>query len=799
MVFSLRTKLKHLDGVKFHDTSSDCIPYVAHYDEKTVLTKNYLLVQTFMIPDSCLGDFADVEDGVRDMLKKSILQHLPHNASICVHTVRTTTDIDKDLSQGDFLHFSQQLHEKYAKITNFECSYTNLVYVSIILHAPDAAKSWPSALSSVPFFVLKKRTLKGLDSAVEILSKITNNIMDDLHKFNPIQLQLYSKDGIMYSKNLSFFHFLLTSKKEEVKLPMEDLSEYIADFMSIAVGFNTISTKLKSDNTTNFSIIFALKCANYLSSMNLNKILCLPMEFIITQFIHFTSDQSYEKKIKERIEDDLESEAQELWEEIGLQEVIEYSDPRSKKYCQTFTSMKICENSLKKLNKTNENVLKTMSEIGIIPVRMDAFLESIFWSIFPGNSHFHLKTYTTFYSYCLQFASLQSEYMGKFKGAPWNFCITALKMLNNQSHFFFNFHYKDNGHTIVVGNAQHNVSFITNFLISEASRNVKNIFYIDNTGYSEIFINAMDEQYFNIFDSTDLNTQNLKLNPLLCEDTTKNREFLKKLFITMRGPLTKKEQRENFDLSTIVKDAINEIFKLPESQRTLSNAEKHILPISGNIKLWYGKGTFASIFDNENGTLWNENARCFDTRCIAKTLIPAPATFLYMLHNIEIALNKQENKEKTILVVNMAHIMVGSFVDQADLSDWFDRMKNLNVVIIFNIIESALHTSSNFISLLHENTGTKIYSPLYYLTKKDFKTFNFSQKELSQLDQLPGQGRHYIIKQGSSSVTVSIDLKKNKDVYILLSNVQNVALMKELQSTNGSKVEDWLQDFYDEL
>ncbi len=81
--------------------------------------------------------------------------------------------------------------------------------------------------------------------------------------------------------------------------------------------------------------------------------------------------------------------------------------------------------------------------------------------------------------------------MGNYNGSIWGEPVTILKTLRGR-YYNFNFHYKNSGHTIIVGPKGTGKTTLTHFLLSQSLKFDIKIIYIDLEGRSGKFLEAIN-------------------------------------------------------------------------------------------------------------------------------------------------------------------------------------------------------------------------------------------------------------------------------------------------------------------
>ena len=103
---------KNDNKISFKIPSEDFIPFVCHYDEETILTKNGELMKTIQITGFSQDSTSNLES-IREVVRKSIIDEIGNNIhfSFWFHTIRRRKNIKAKGNFGDA--FSQYIENEW--------------------------------------------------------------------------------------------------------------------------------------------------------------------------------------------------------------------------------------------------------------------------------------------------------------------------------------------------------------------------------------------------------------------------------------------------------------------------------------------------------------------------------------------------------------------------------------------------------------------------------------------------------------------------------------------------------------
>src|SRR3546814_1869056 len=88
-------------------------------------------------------------------------------------------------------------------------------------------------------------------------------------------------------------------------------------------------------------------------------------------------------------------------------------------------------------------------------------------------------------------------YTALFRSNHWGDAIALLKTTAN-SPYYFNFHYGDVGHTLIIGPSGGGKTVIQNFLLAQAEKSGARLIFIDKVRGAEIFVRACGGTYLTL-------------------------------------------------------------------------------------------------------------------------------------------------------------------------------------------------------------------------------------------------------------------------------------------------------------
>jgi type IV secretion system protein VirB4 len=383
--------------------------------------------------------------------------------------------------------------------------------------------------------------------------------------------------------------------------------------------------------------------------------------------------------------------------------------------------------------------------------------------------------------------------LGRKDDNHWGEYVTVLNTTSG-TPFYFNFHVRDVGHSLIIGPTGAGKTVLMNFLCTQAQKFKPRMFFFDKDRGGEIFIRALGGLY-TVIDPG----KSCGFNPLQLPDTSENRTFLMewlKTLVTTNG-----ESISAYDMK-LLDQAIEGNFRLNPEDRRLSN----IVPflgidgpetLAGRIAMWHGKGSHAEIFDNAQDAIDLNAARIFGFEMgeLLKDPVSLAPTLLYIFHRINLSLTGYP----TMIVLDEAWALIDNPIFAPKIKDWLKVLRKLNTFVIF-ATQSVEDAAKSMISdTLIQQTATQIFLPNLKATEIYQTAFMLSQREYNLIKTTDPASRYFLIKQGVNAVVARVDLSGMGDIINVLSGRSaTITLLHELLEKHHHNPNKWLKIFYEQ-
>lgn len=786
----------------YGNIDTNLIPYACYYDSKTILTKNMELLQTIKIPSFVTNKSEHNFYSLKNDLNESFINNskISNDLTFWFQTARKPVDIiPKNQQERYFL--SNEIMNKWNKYYKWDEQFANEIFITIVI-APkeDKVSSIISFLKAVNFSIYKKSKMKELAEMSKILNEVVDGMMEDLQKYCPKLLTIKKKnDGIYYSDHLKFFSLLIngTTNRDKIKLPLNNLAESLVR-KKIVYGKNMLQVYSKTESS--HVAIISLKYCNSILLSQLDKIIQLNQEMIITQFVGFTDPKQVNNKMMDYYEILSLDETPYILNlsDIGL--LLPKKDNEDKRVCLSQILIQLRAESKEELNKSVEKLFKVLWKMGVVAVREEMFMPTLFWSQLPANFSFIKRFQEIPLDNVCSFTSLFNFPTGKLSGNYWGDSTIVLKSAL-ETPYFFSFHNNKNGNTLIIGPKQCKKTKYLNLFLLSATKQIKRLIYIDNTNRSKVFINSLNGKYY--FITRQNSKKKLSINPFLMEKNTENIKFIKNWIYTIikrydDGMVGIDSTTTNLEiewkkLSLLLDLKISEFNKIGDVVE-LAQTEK--LPeIASILKKWASPTGYGFIFNNEDTTLDlfkdPEDVIGINLNTIINNEELKIAIFDYIIHN----LIQHATGEPTIFAIDEGWLLIDNPYFKNKLEKIFTKLYDKNIALIMSTSGADSYEKSSIQSSVKKIFPTQILLPNLKTTIYQKKIFDILDEESRILSVMKEENGTILVKNNGNTLIASIDfnfLTKEEQSIFACNNLNCNIMSKAKELINSTKAEHWL-------
>lgn len=757
------------------------LPYGRHVDDRTIETRDGLLLQVIHLR-GLLFETADTDEiNYRKGLRDAMLQAIGASRfAIYHHIIRRRVEVDLPASFPDA--FSALLDAGWRARLAARQLYVNDLYLTIMRRPLQGRVGLSDRLRSrLGEAASHQRAyeLRQLDTA-------RDTMMAQLGSYEPRVLSVYRTEQGACSEPLEFLSALYHGEVRPVLLPMQDLGTYLP-YRRVSFGQETVELGPHGLAPSRFVGMVSIKDYPGQTAPGMfDDLLRLPFELTLSQSFGFVDRQAALGKMNLALRRmrSTEDEAVSLRGELSNAK-DEVAAGRAG-FGEHHMTIAVHGASLDEVDAGVAEVQASLSDLGIIAVREDIALEPSFWAQFPGNFKYIVRRGLISTGNFAGFASGHNFALGKASGNHWGEAVTLLET-TAAGPYYFNFHHGDLGNFTVIGPSGSGKTVVLNFLLAQARKFRPRIIFFDKDRGAELFIRAIGGQYDQLRPGIPSG-----LNPLQIDDTPINRQFLIDWLTQLAG---------GADLDEVerIKDAVDANFAQDETHRRLRHLvalfrggqRPHAADLWTRLRPWWGEGERAWLFDNENDlTDLSAEAVGFDMTAILDDPQVRTPAMMYLFHRVE----ERLDGTAAIIVVDEGWKALDDEAFVRRIKDWEKTIRKRNGIIGFATQSAQDALESKIASAIIEQAATQIFMSNPRARAEDYMGgFGLTSHEYDLVRTLPDDARCFLIKHGTESVVVRLNLSGERDMLTILSGRERtVRLLDEIRATVGDDPADWL-------
>lgn len=781
---------------------SHFIPYKCHWDKNTILTKDNGLLQVVKVGGFSFETADDSDLDIRKNIRNSLLKNMASgNVTLYFHTVRRrkavmqrNSEYSIDPTVRTSKDFSSYLESEWQAKNSSSDSYFNELYVSI-LYEPDKEGA---AIVEYMFTKLRQKSNKAawendMREMHESMQEMTTRVLNTLRDYDTSLLGVRETREGAFCEISEFLGTIINcGDSSPMMVPRNFLDEYLP---TNRLFFGSRSIESRGARGKKFAgVVSVLEYGPSTSAGVFDGFLQMPFEFIMTQSFRFSNRTIAINKMQLQQNRMIQAQDKAVSQIAEISQALDMAMSGDIGFGEHHLSILCIDRDLKALENTLSMAAVELSNCGMQPVRERVNMEPSYWGQLPGNLKYIIRRSTINTLNLAGFASMHNYPPGKMYGNHWGEYVTVLDTTSG-TPFYFNFHVRDVGHSLIIGPTGAGKTVLMNFLCAQAQKFRPRMFFFDKDRGAEIFIRALDGVY-TVIDPG----QNCGFNPLQLPDNGENRTFLLdwlSALVTSHGESLTAEDIK------ILNQAIDGNFRLDRRDRKLDNIAPFLgMEIAGSLAsrlaMWHGKGSHAKVFDNDEDTIDLGVSRVFGFEMaeLLKDPLSLPPVLLYVFHRINISLDGS----RTMIVLDEAWALIDNPVFAPKIKDWLKVLRKLNTFVIFATQSVEDATKSRISDTLIQQTATQIFLPNLKATDVYRTAFMLSQREYVLIKTTDPASRYFLIKQGVNAVIAKVNLSGMTNIINVLSGrADTVLLLDSIIQKHGSDPKKWLPIFYEEV
>lgn len=776
---------------KYEVSAAHFIPYKCHWNSDTILTEKEELVRIIKIKGFAFEAADDEEIDIKKSARNNLLKGMSSGSfSLYFHTIRRK---EKAFPDGDMPDaFSERLNQEWAQKHSDKKTFINEHYFTIIKGSDKSGVAMLENLAKTIQHKADKASWENyMRESFDELDEMTERVLNGFSNYGAELLGLIETEDGVVSEILEFLSRVANcGHSQPMKVPLGKISHHLP-ISRLYFG----SRSIEAHHPTGIKYAGIISVKEYRPSTHagvFDGFMQMPFELIISQSFSFTnrmiaiSSMQLQQRRLVQSEDVAISQIQEIDQALDSAMSGEFG------FGNHHLTILCIEDSPKSLESSLSLAAVQFSNSGIIAVREKMNLEPAYWAQLPGNADYMARRSVINTINVAAFASFHNYPSGKRKGNHWGDAVTVLNTTSG-TPYFFSFHVRDVGHTMIVGPTGSGKTVLLNFLCAQAQKFRCRLFFFDKDRGAEIFVRALRGRYI-----TPDTSKVSGFNPFQLEDTSENRsfliEFLKVLVSTGENQLPAHEIER-------INEAVTGNYKLPKHQRRLRNIAPFMGmggpgTLAGRLAMWHSDGSHAKLFDNKEDVIDFTSANVFGIEMgeILRNKVSIGPVLLYLFHRIQTSLDGSP----TMIVLDEAWALIDNPFFAPKIKDWLKVLRKLNTFVVFATQSVEDASKSSISDTLVQQTATQIFLPNLRATQAYRDVFMLSEHQFSLVKTTDPSTRFFLVKQDNDGVIARIDLSGMDDLISVLSaRVETVLIMDQIIKEVGDDPDDWLPIFYE--
>ena len=807
--------LEKLNILRKEKTIADYIPFSNTVADGIVINRTGDLLMTFKAKGVSFETVDEIDiESYATQLNVLLRAISTSQTALYIHRVRRPV---QDRLDGDYGNvFSQGLADKYHQKIGQERLMATELYITLIHRAESSKMSGFLKKAS-------KRSIKDVKqdmvNAIEKIRDLGGVLKTSLSRYALEHLTTYKNEqGTTYSRQLSFYNFLLTGMWQKVRVVQAPLYNVLGNVQMFS-GASTL--QLDTISGTQYCQSIELKEYNGVTYSGILNALLYPdisgvdaYSFIETQSFSFKSKPDGKAFLIQQKNQLKSADDGALTQRIMMDAALDGLEDGQFAMGEYHYSLLVFGDTPQQAKLHANDSAKKMQDEGFLPFISNLAIEAAYFSQLPGNWEYRpRKAVVT----SMNFAGLSPLHNfpdGKRDGNPWGQALALLKTPSEQP-YYFNFHTspltensfdkKLLGNTCIIGKSGTGKTVLLNFLLMMAQKyrfaDVGfNTILFDKDRGAEIAIRAIGGGYMTVENGVPTG-----FNPFYALDANEdNVQFLEgfvKLLLNEDG----QKITTSDDLS--VSHAVRAVMDMPRHLRRLETVRQNMTEgvtreekensVVKRLAKWCEGGALAWVFDNDVDVLDFEKYANFGidgTDLLDNKQVRTPVS-AYLLYRMEQIIDGR----RFIYSMDEFWKWLG---DEAFSEFAYNKQKTIrkqNGLGIFATQSPSDVLTSDIAKAIIEQSATMIYLPNPQADKEDYVGgFKVTETEFEIIKGMAEDSRMFLVKQGHRSTVCRLDLGGGFDdeLAILSGSTDNLELLEQARNEAGDDPKDWLPLFH---
>lgn len=715
---------------------------------------------------------------------------------LAFNTYLLRREIEFDTQYNFSNKFCQDFANKYLKRFSEQNYYENKFYITLLLKYDE-----------------------NIDEAIQEIEAIVERFVKTLSKYEPKVLTAYKNpQGVLCSEIFDFFYEIINSEKPIASTPLTGTPAYeILPSSSLHFGFDLL--QIKGQKKVRYATLFDLKDFPSITKLGMFNSACLalPFEYNLTQSFTALSPLKALQRIQNQVNQLKSMQDKAEHQQNELEEAQGYIQSGELAFGEYHCSLVVYGDTKQQAIDNGTYALASFTNnAGAVFRKATGSAAATYFSQIPNYKNKPRPMLKSSRNLAAT-SSMHNYSKGKTKGNPLGDGSAVIPLQTRSKTLYdFNFHFTNPledstgdmvaGHTLILGATGTGKTTLQTGLVAFLERFNPAMFVLDKDRGMDIFIRALDGDYFAIEQGVPTG-----INPFQFKDSPKLREFLNDLVVSCA---TDKDSSCTSEEQNQIKIAIDTVMSLPYENRRFGNL-LHSIPDRGGNALYQrllkwcntedNKGRFSWCLDNpvnqfdpdtfkivgfEVGSILVENYQPTE---------PLLSCLLYLKNEMV------KNHENILTVVEECWLPLLYETPQRMILDVLKTGRKMGEFLLLVTQSPEELIKSPIFPAIVQQTPTKILLPNPDAEYKNeqgggYSRIGLTEKEFTQVQKLALDSRTFLVKQGHNSSFAIFDLYGFSDeISVLSSTKDNVNLLDQVLSKlpPKTKSEVWLPIFYE--
>lgn len=801
-------------------TLTDKIPYSSHVHEYIIKGKHSDLMASWEVGGNAFEFETEEQKEVKSAQLNTLIKSF-EGQPVTFYIQNVREEYHDSLPFASDNPFADAVAELYNDGQEAVPFHRNRLFLTVCLMPPlSLDKAERKGMSAGQ----KQRTL---DGAIKQMQEIRATLSTALSRFQAVPLGTVEEDGVVYSSQLSFYHFLLTGRWQKIRVTRTPFYELLG---TADLFFSGESGQRNTRHGTDF--FRSLEIKDYAPESGtglLDVLMYVPCSYVMTQSFTCMEKDEAQDAVKTAIkrlnsaEDDAVSQQTDLLVALDLLQSGHIS------FGNYHFSLIVSAPTLDGLVKDTNVIANGLSQAGILSTLSSLSLAAAYFAQMPGVYTLRPRLVPLSSKNFVELASFHNFFSGKRDRAPWGEALAVLKTPNGIGYYLNlhntlvgkdDFNEKNAGNTFILGTIGSGKTMLlcmlacmlqkyrhhSTFSPHDKSKRLTTVF-LDKDRGAELNIRALGGRYYRVKSG-----EPTGWNPFRLKPTKRNRTFVKqlvKMLCTRKGKAL--SERQEVMLSDAVDTVMLEfspaeqtfgITRLMENITEAPTAEAQENGLNIRLKQWAQGGEFGWVFDNEADTFDVTDCDNFGvdgSEFLDDPDVCIPISF-YLLYRITSLLDGR----RLVLFIDECWKWLDDPEFKKLMHNLLKTIRKLNGIVVPATQSPKEFLTSSISASIVEQCGTQIFLPNPMADSKDYidglKVPPVVFDVIKNLDPLSRQ--FVIIKSALHrgdiqrfAALVTLDLSGlGRYTKILSADAPNLAIFDGL-FTEGMAPQDWIEPF----